>query len=253
MTVMMWKQISALVIAAAAIGVGAGLQAQQPPAQAAAGGAPDKVAALKQTMQQGMAAARNYEWVETTTISLKGEEKSKKQSRCYYGADGKVQKVSLDAAPAAAPEQGGRGGRRGGGRVKENIVENKKDEMKEYMEKAAALIHAYVPPDPAKIQAAKEAGRIAMNPQAGGKVQLVISQYLQPGDSVTLDVDAAANRLTGLGVNTYLDKPDEAVTLAVQMNALPDGATYAAQTTLDVKAKHITVVIQNAGHRPVAK
>jgi hypothetical protein len=32
---------------------------------------------------------------------------------------------------------------------------------------------------------------------------------------------------------------------------LPDGATYAAQTTLDVKAKNITVVIQNSGHRPV--
>jgi hypothetical protein len=181
---MTWKQTSALVVAAAAIGVGVKLRAQQPPAQ-----------------------------------------------------------------PAQA--QGG-GGRRGA-RVKEKVVENKKDEMKEYMERAAALIHAYVPPDPAKIQAAKEAGRIAANPQAGGKVQLVISQYQQPGDSLTLDVDAAANRLLGLGVNTYLDKPDEAVTLAVQMNALPDGAIYAAQTTLDAKAKNITVVIQNSGHRPVAK
>jgi hypothetical protein len=43
------------------------------------------------------------------------------------------------------------------------------------------------------------------------------------------------------------------VTLAVQMNALPDGAIYAAQTTLDAKAKNITVVIQNSGHRPVAR
>ena len=137
--------------------------------------------------------------------------------------------------------------------MKERVVENKKDEMKEYMERAAALIHAYVPPDPAKIQAAKEAGRIAANPQAGGKVQLVISQYQQPGDSLTLDVDAAANRLLGLGVNTYLDKPDESVTLAVQMSSLPDGALYAGQTTLDAKAKNITVVIQNSGHRPVSR
>ncbi len=250
MTVVTWKQASATVIAAATVGMGAMLQAQPPPVQAAAGGAQDKVAALKQTMQQGMAAARKYEWVETTIISLKGEEKSKKQNRCYYGADGKVQKVALDQAPAPEKAESGRGGRRGA-RVKEKVVENKKDEMKEYMERAAALIHSYVPPDPAKIQAAKDAGRIATNPQAGGKVQLVISQYLQPGDSVTLDVDAAANRLVGLGVNTYLDKPDEAVTLAVQMSSLPDGATYAAQTTLDVKAKNITVVIQNSGHRPV--
>ena len=227
------------------------LLAQQPPAQAAAGGAQDSVAALKQSMQQGLAKIRQYEWVETTIISLKGEEKARKQNRCYYGADGKVQKVSLDAAPAQ-PQQGGGGGRRGA-RLKEKVVENKKDEMKEYMEQAAALVHSYVPPDPAKIQAAKDAGRIATNPQAAGKVRIVISQYLKPGDSLTLDVDAAASRLTGLGVNSYLDKPDETVTLAVQMNALADGALYAAQTTLEAKAKNITVVIQNSGHRPVSK
>ena len=58
--------------------------------------------------------------------------------------------------PAAqeAAQGGGRGGR-GGGRLKEKIVENKKDEMAEYMEKAAALIHQYVPPDPEQIQKAK--------------------------------------------------------------------------------------------------
>ena len=46
-------------------------------------------------------------------------------------------------------------------------------------------------------------------------------------------------RLLGLGVNSYLDKPEDVVTLAVQMGALPDGAIYAAQTTLDAKAKNI--------------
>ncbi len=43
------------------------------------------------------------------------------------------------------------------------------------------------------------------------------------------------------------------MTLAVQMNTLPDGALYAGQTTLDAKAKNIRVVIQNSGHRPVAR
>ena len=243
------KQVWVSSLAAVAFVMVASLQAQQPPAQ---GGAQDQVAALKQSMQQGLAGIRQYEWVETTIISLKGEEKARKQNRCYYGADGKVQKVSLDQAPAPEQAPSGRGGRRGA-RVKEKVVENKKDELKEYMEQAATLIHAYVPPDPAKIQAAKDAGRVAANPQAAGKVRLVISQYLKPGDSLTLDVDGAANRLTGLGVNTYLDKPEDAVTLAVQMNALADGALYAAQTTLEAKAKNITVVIQNSGHRPVQR
>ena len=245
---MSWTQTSATVIAAATLGIGAVLQAQQPPAPSAGGGAADHVAALKQTMQQGMALARKYEWVESTTISLKGEEKSKKQNRCYYGADGKVQKVSLDQPAAPAQAKGG-GGRRGG-KLKEQVVEKKKDEMKDYMEKAAALIHQYVPPSPQQIQAAKDAGRIAVNPQSG-KVQIVISQYLKPGDSLTIDFDPVANRLLGLGVASYPDTPSDVVTLAVQMSSLPDGALYAGQTTLDAKAKNVQVVIRNSGHRPV--
>ena len=124
--------------------------------------------------------------------------------------------------------------------MKEKIVENKKDEMQEYMQQAAALIHSYVPPAPAQIQAVKDGGRLAANPQSGGKLRIEMKQYLKPGDSLTIDLDTAANRLLGLGVNSYLDKPDEPVTLAVQMNTLPDGALYSAQTTLDAKAKNIT-------------
>ena len=141
------RQVWARSLAAVAFVMVASLQAQQPPAQAAGGGAQDQVAALKQSMQQGLAKIRQYEWVETTIISLKGEEKARKQNRCYYGADGKVQKVSLDQAPAPEQAPSGRGGRRGA-KVKEKVVENKKDEMKEYMQQAAALIHSYVPPDP---------------------------------------------------------------------------------------------------------
>ena len=125
--------------------------------------------------------------------------------------------------------------------------------MQEYMGRAAALIHSYVPPAPEKIQAAKDAGRVKATPSAGGQVSLAVSQYLQPGDLLTLGVDGSTHRLTAVGVNTYLDKPEDAVTLAVQMNALPDGAIYAAQTTLEAKAKNITVVIRNSGHKPASR
>ncbi len=245
---MTWKHAAAALIAALALGTGVLLHAQQAPAAGA--GKADAVAALKQSLQQGLAKARGYEWVETTIISLKGEEKARKQNRCYYGADGKVQKISLDAAPAAEKPQAG--GRRGG-RVKEKVVENKKDEMQEYMKNAAALIHSYVPPDPAKIQAAKDAGRVTTTPQAGGAVRLAISQYLKPGDALTIDLEPGAGKLLGLGVNTYLDKKEDVVTLDVKMNSLADGALYAAQTTLNAVAKNITVVIQNTGYRPVQK
>jgi hypothetical protein len=43
------------------------------------------------------------------------------------------------------------------------------------------------------------------------------------------------------------------VTLSVGFGSLPDGASYNAQITLDAKAKNITVVVQNSGHRPLAQ
>jgi hypothetical protein len=211
-----------------------------------------RVAALKQSMQESQTRLRQYEWVETTIIKLKGEEKARKVNRCYYGADGKLMKVPMqDAAPKAQaqPDRGGRGG----GRLKAKVVESKKDDMKEYMEQAAALVHKYVPPDPALIQKAKDAGNLKISPPEQGTIRVELSDYLQKGDKLALKVDAAANRLQGITVATYLDKPEDAVNLNVAMNALQDGTVYTAQTTLDATAKNIQVVIQNAGHRPMQR
>ncbi len=246
------EQIWKATVMAVVIGLAPSIGAQQPPPPA--GGQSDPVAALKQSIGEGTKKLAQYEWIETTIINLKGEEKGRTLKRCYYGADGKVQKIPIEQPAAPAEEQGGgRGGRRGGGKIKEQVIANKKDDMKDYMEQAAALVHAYVPPTPPQIQAVKDGGRLSAIPQAGGKVRLEMKQYLKPGDALTLDLDTAANRLLGLGVNSYLDKPEDVVTLAVQMNTLSDGALYAAQTTLDAKAKNIQVVITNSGHKPVAR
>ena len=68
-----------------------------------------RVAALKQSVAKDQKNIRQYEWIETTVISLKGEEKSQQQKRCYYGADGALQKVTVDASPPPANKRGLRG------------------------------------------------------------------------------------------------------------------------------------------------
>ena len=212
---------------------------------------PDQmVATLKQNLEESQKRLRQYEWVETTVISLKGEEKARKQQRAYWGADGKLTKLPIGApAPAAAPSA--RGAR--GGRLKEAIVENKKDEMQEYMERAVTLIQKYVPPNPALVQKAKDGGKMVMRPPAQGKVRVEFSDFVQPSDLLAIDVDAAAARLGAISVATYLDKREDAVTLDVKFATLTDGTSYSASTTLDAKAKNIRVVITNSGHRPLAR
>jgi hypothetical protein len=211
---------------------------------------PDQiVAGVKQNLAESQKHLRTYEWIETTSISLKGEEKSRKQQKVYYGADGKLTKLPVGAAPAPKPEpSGGRGGR-----LKQKVIENKKDEMQDYMEKAVALIHKYVPPTPALIQKAKDAGNMTVKPPQDGKVRAEFKDFVQKADLMGIDVDAKALRLLGLNVATYLEKAEDAVTLDVRYATLADGTSYVAKTTLDAKAKNITVTIENAGHKPVGK
>lgn len=225
--------------------------AAQPPAVSqGTPSAEERVVALKQSLQENQARLRQYEWIETTIISLKGEEKSRKQQRCYYGADGKVQKLPVGSEPEPQPKQAA--GRRGG-RLKERIVEKKKDEMADYMERAASLIHHYVPPNPEQIQRAKDAGKVALQPGEAGRVRLQFVDYLKAGDSLAIDVDATANQLAGIDLATYLDTTDDPVTLGVRFATLTDGTSYVAQTTLDATAKNIRVVVENSGHRPMAR
>ena len=213
---------------------------------------PDQmVATLKQNLAESQKRLRQYEWVETTVISLKGEEKARKQNRAYYGADGKLTKIPVGAPPAKAESQGGGGGR--SGRLKERVVENKKDEMQDYMTRAGTLIQTYVPPNPAQIQQAKDKGNMQLKPQAEGKVRVEFPNFIQPSDLLAIDVDGKAALPSALSVATYLEKPEDAVTLDVRFGALADGTSYTAETTLDAKAKNIRVVVTNSGHRPLAR
>ena len=138
------------------------------------------------------------------------------------------------------------------GRLRERIVEKKKDEIQEYMENAGAG-QAVRAAEPGAIDAAKSNGNVALRPGDAGRVRVEITNYIKSGDMMAMDVDAAANRLLGLNVNTYMDKPDDTVTLAVKLGTLDDGTTYTAQTTLDAKAKEMQVVIQNTGYRPMVQ
>jgi hypothetical protein len=240
----------AMCLVVAAVALSALLAARSVETEQAGPTPQERVAALKQSIQESQTKLRHYEWTETTIISLKGEEKGRTQKRCSYGADGKLQKEPIGGPPTAQqpPARGGRGGR-----VKSKIVENKKDDMKEYMERASALVQRYVPPQPADIQRAKDAGTVTANPAGPGLVRLEFPDYLKPGDRLSIDVDAAANQLRGLTVASYMDQAEDAVALAVQLGTLSDGTSYTAQTTLDAAAKKIRVVIQNAGHHPLAR
>jgi hypothetical protein len=202
----------------------------------------ERVAALKKALQEDQAKLKHYEWIETTVVSVKGKEVSRTQNRNYWGADGKLQKV-----PVAPPEEPKK--KRG---LRGRVVEKKKEEMTDYMKSAVALVKLYVPPDPNRIQVARDAGKASVQMiQPGKRVRLDFRDYRQPGDLLGIEIDLTNNHLLGLKVATYLADPKDAVTLDVKYAVLKDGTGYPAQAVLDARAKNIKVTVENSGYRPI--
>jgi hypothetical protein len=208
-------------------------QAPQPSVQ-------ERVAVLKATFAASQANLRQYEWIETTVVSLNGEEKSRKQQRCYYGADGVLQKVLVDASPPPPTKPGLRG----------RIIANKTAEMTDYMKSAVSLVKSYVPPDPARIQASQNAGKVSIQVLDPGKrAQVNFRDYQKPGDNLAVVINLANNVVAGIGVSSYLDSPTDVVTLDAKMSQLNDGTIYTSDITLNAAAKNLTVTVQNTGYR----
>jgi hypothetical protein len=197
-----------------------------------------KLAAVKQAAAENKQNLRQYQWIETTQLTLKGDPKPPTKNSCQYGPDGKVQKT-LIGPPPAPPS---------GGRMKQRVVEKKKGEMKDYMQDVKAVLSMYVPPDPQKMQAAFQAGKVSLNP-ASGTLNVIFADYAQPNDKMTIAFDTAAKKITALTINTYMGEEKDAVTLQVQMGSLPDGTNFEQQTVLNATAKQLVVTTTNSNYQ----
>jgi hypothetical protein len=209
-----------------------------------AGDLQQKLAAVKQSAAENQQKLHKYQWTETTQLNLKGDDKPPSENLCQYGPDGKVQKTPIGPPPEAPS----------GGRMKQRVIAKKKEEMKDYMGQVKTLLALYVPPDPQRMQAAFQGGKVSLQPDPdAGVTKLVFKDYALPGDQMTISFSTAAKKISTLNVNTYMDDPKDVVTLAVQFASLPDGANYAQRTVLDATAKSLKVTTTNANYQPLGQ
>jgi hypothetical protein len=197
-----------------------------------------KLAEVKKAAAENKQQLLQYEWTETTQLTLKGDDKEPSASRCRYGPDGQVQKT-LIGMPPPPPS---------GGRMKKKIIAKKKEEIKDYMSQVKSLLSIYVPPDPQRMEEAYRAGKFALNPTPG-TMNFIFTDYAQAGDKMTISFDTAAKKIILVDVNTYLDEEKDAVTLHVQMGSIPGGPNYAQRTVLSAAAKKLVVTTTNSNYQ----
>lgn len=198
----------------------------------------EKLAAVKQAAAENKQRLLQYQWIETTQLTLKGDQIPPMENSCRYGPDGQVQKTPIGPPPQPPS----------GGRMKQKFIEKKKEEMKDYMQDVKSVLAMYVSPDPQRIQQAYQAGNVALNPVPGA-VNLVFSNYAQPGDKMTLTFNTATKKIAALSVDTYMGEAKDKVTLQVHMGSLPDGTNYVQQSVLTASAKELTVTTTNSNYQ----
>lgn len=202
-----------------------------------------KLAAAKQHAAANQKALRAYSWLEKTELSLKGEVKSATVNLCRYGADGKVQKTPVVQPPPAQRARGLRG----------RIIEHKKEEMKDELEAAVALVHQYLPPSPDMMQVVMNAGTASVAQAGQGRAALKFPGYVKANDVLTLTFDTDVKSLQAVDVNTWLDEPENVVTLKVTMAQLPDGTSHPSAVVLGMPRRNVEVRITNSNYQKLAQ
>jgi hypothetical protein len=200
----------------------------------------EKLMIIKQAQQANKQKLAQYTWQETETISIKGNVKDTKVYQVQM-VNGQPQKNLLNDQKA---QSGGREGR-----VKERIIDKETQEYEQYGQQIGALAKQYTTPDPERLMQAKQQGNISLQIGGNGTVSLVIKNYIKPGDSMTMTINEQTHSPVSVQVNSYLNDPEDAVTISAQFAQLPDGTNHVATTQIDGVSKHLGINEQNSNYQ----
>lgn len=209
-------------------------------AEGATQGNQSPFAAVKEAAARNQAQLRKYSWISTTQVSYNGEVKDTKVESVSYGPGGQVQKNEI--SDTAAPKPPG---------LRGMIAERKGEEMKTEIESAVALIHSYVPPDPARLQAAVAAQNMKLLAAPPGEATLAFVNYNLPNDALTLTFAVEPRTIQTVDVSTWLDDPSKVANLVVQFATLPDGTDHPSTITLSLPSSNLQVTINNTDYQQV--
>jgi len=146
---------------------------------------------VKKNLAESKDHIKQYEWLETTTTFLKGEQKSVKQNQCY-SVDGKLTKVETGGGTDAKTKCGIRG----------KVASNKKEDMADYIKAAIEKIQTYLPPDAAKLQQIYAAGKSSIQVlEPGNEFKISFPDYNEKGDMLSISIDKAIQKTDVIGCN----------------------------------------------------
>lgn len=207
-----------------------------------------KIQEMQQVAARNEQQLRSYQWIETTTLTIKGKSRPPKQSICRYAPDGTIQKTQLGQGEASS----GRQGVMPRGLIRGIVVKEKKKEVNQEVEQTRALAKLYLPFNRGKFKEVLRSGKATIDRDGRNDEAVVIKDYAKPGDLVTLTLNSSTMQIKQISVKSYFDKPKDVLMADVQFSALDDGTTYPGVTTIKVPSKKLSIAtVRSDFSRPV--
>jgi hypothetical protein len=185
-----------------------------------------------QSRAQNAALMKQYVWDERIDFLVNGQQKDLRIDLVNFGPDGKIQRTVLNDQSAPLPR----------GFFRRSIAEGEKKDVEEYIQGLGKLLHAYTLPTPGAVMNFLDAA--VPVPQPDGSLMISGQNVVQPGDSLSVWVNAATRKTLRMTVSTSFQ--GNPVSLSATFLTLPTtGLNYCGFAELTVPAKGYAIQVQN--------
>lgn len=215
--------LSVTVLASAALAQGSVLQ--------------QKVAAIEASVYKNKQMLGQYTWQQQETVSVRGDVKKTALYQVHLGPDGKPVKVDISQSQPTDRRKWG---------IRHRITQD----YIEYGQQIASLASSYTQPQPGRLKQLYLQGNVSLKSGgAPGLDSIVVTDYVKPGDSVTLTFDRAQKAVVAIQIASYLSGPSDAVTIVAQFARLSDGTSHVSTTTVNGQSKSLMVQDVNTNYQ----
>ncbi len=191
-----------------------------------------KAVQITEARQANAALMHQYTWYSRTEILDQGTVKDTRIELVNYTPFGQLQRSLINDQSAPLPF----------GFLRRAIAEHERKKLEEYLTGLRGLIEQYTLSTTGKILDFMTSAK-TVGPDAQGLLQMTGSNVVQPGDSLTIWVNAYTRHVSRIQVNTTFQA--DPVQLDATFSALPSGLNYMAFAEATVPAKQLSVQVQN--------
>jgi hypothetical protein len=181
------------------------------------------------------ALMKKYTWYERIDFNVNGQQKDLRLDVVNFGPDGKIQRSTINDQSAPLP----------GGFFRRKIAEGEREDVEKYIKGLGQLLHQYALPTPGAVMNFLD--QATTMPAGPGQLMVTGSNVVQPGDSLTIYLDAATKKTLRVVVSTAFQ--GNPVNLTATFATLPSGLNYPAFAQLVVPAKGYDILVQNFNYQ----